>query len=214
MMPRGPVHRLFHASKRVSSQPLTDNSSFQLAARRPSMNDVPPGTPDATTPSASDEQKAVSPLRFLAQFIKDLSFEVPHAPEVFNILRNQAPQMDMVIDTGVRQVEGTVFEVMMQVSITATAGEKTAFILELVFNSIVELNPDVVPQEQAHPVLLIEVPRHMFPFVRQIVANMTSSGGFPPVLMQLVDFGEMYRRKFSADEEAGAPAAEPPPSVH
>lgn len=189
------------------------------------MNDAPPGAPGDTPPGAPlpetpEVQQAVVPMRFLAQFIKDLSFEAPHAPEIFNTMQNTPPEMDIVIDTGVRQLESTVFEVTMQVSLSAKIGDKSGFIMELTYNCVAELNPTVVPQEHAHPMLLIEAPRQMFPFVRQIVADTTGSGGFPPLFMQMVDFAELYRRKFVAgrENEAGvpgeAPAAPAPPSVH
>lgn len=184
------------------------------------MNDAPPNMPPGDAPPGSplpeapEVQQAVVPMRFLGQFIKDLSFEAPHAPEIFNIMQTNPPEMDIVIDTGVRQIEGTVFEVTMQVSLSAKVGDKTGFILELTYNCICELNPQVVPQQHAHPMLLIEAPRHMFPFVRQIVADTTNSGGFPPLYMQLVDFAELYRRKFRAGSEGEVAPAEPAPAVH
>jgi preprotein translocase subunit SecB len=186
------------------------------------MNDAP-GAPDtpppgAPVPDAPEVQQAVVPMRFLAQFIKDLSFEAPHAPDIFNALQNNPPEMDIVIDTGVSQLDGTVFEVTMQVSLSAKVGDKTGFIMELTYNAVAELNPQVVPQEHAHPMLLIEAPRQLFPFVRQIVAETTGNGGFPPLYMQMVDFAELYRRKFVAGGENQAEAAPaevtPAPSVH
>ena len=187
------------------------------------MNDAPPGTPGETAPPAADTHQLVAPFRFLGQFIKDLSFETPHAPEIFSDLRGQSPEMEMLLDNTVRQLDGAIFEVTLSVNLTAKIGEKTAFILELVYNSVVELNPQLVPQEHAHPLLLIEVPRHMFPFVRQIVAEITTSAGFPSLLLQIVDFTDMYRRKFAsgvpgseagAEEPAGAEPPPAPPSVH
>ena len=169
--------------------------------------------PQDTAPPAMDPALAAPMLSFLGQYIKDMSFETPLAPEIFSVLREQSPDMEVSIDAAVRQMEGPVFEVTVSVSMEAKAGYKTAFILELVYGCIVQLNPQLVPQEHAHSLLLIEVPRHMFPFVRQIVAQITSTGGFPPVMVQMIDFAELYRRKFGNSGEAGQNPA-PPPAVH
>jgi preprotein translocase subunit SecB len=169
--------------------------------------------PQDTAPPATDLSPGAPTLNFLGQYIKDMSFEAPLAPEIFNVLREQSPEMDVTIDANVRQVEGTIFEVTVSVTLNAKVGEKTAFILELVYGCIVQINPQLVPQEYAHSLLLIEVPRHMFPFVRQIIANTTASGGFPPVMVQMVDFADLYRRKFGTPGELG-PTPPPPPAVH
>ena len=167
--------------------------------------------PEDTAPPTPGSQAPVTPLRFLGQFIKDLSFEAPHAPEIFNILRQQAPAIPITIDANVRQLDGPVFEVTLTVHLEATVAEKTAFIFELLYGCVVELNPEAVPQEYAHSLLLIEVPRYMFPFVRQIVSETTGSAGFPPLLLQMVDFADLYRKKFA---DAQAAAADAPAAVH
>ena len=169
---------------------------------------APEGAPDTVAAGAP-------PLRFLGQYIKDLSFEAPLAPDIFNVLRQQSPDMEVVLDAAVRQIEGPVFEVTITASLDAKAGDKTAFILELVYGCVAEVNAQRVPQEYAHSLLLIEAPRHMYPFVRQIVAEVTGSGGFPPLILQMVDFTELYRRKFAPKDGAGAeqqPA--PEPAIH
>jgi len=171
-------------------------------------------SPEAAPPAGADQQP-VLPMRFLGQFIKDLSFEAPNAPEVFNALRQQAPAITVGLDTDVRQIEGPVFEVTLSVHLEAKAADKTAFILELVYGSIAEINKDAVPEEYVHSLLLIEVPRHMFPFVRQIIADLTGNAGFPPLMVQMVDFADMYRKKFAAAAAAAAAQNEtPPPAVH
>jgi preprotein translocase subunit SecB len=167
--------------------------------------------PQDTAPQASDPPIA-PPLQFLGQYIKDLSFEAPLAPDIFNALRETSPDMSITIDANVRQIEGPIFEVIVTVSLDAKAGEKTAFIMELAYGCVVELNTKLVPQEYAHSLLLIEVPRHMFPFVRQIVSHTTGAGGFPPVMVQMIDFADLYRRKFGPPGQT--PEAPLPPAVH
>jgi preprotein translocase subunit SecB len=179
------------------------------------MSDTSSDMP-ANPPAGDDLAPPPAPVRFLAQFIRDLSFEVPGAPEIFSTLRDNTPEMTVTIDAAVKQIEGPTFDVTLSVSIEAKSGDKVAFILELAYGCIVELNPQMVPQEYAHSLLLIEVPRHMFPFVRLIVSNITGEGGFPPLNLQMVDFADIYRRKFAqpGEETAGAPAAADAPSVH
>ncbi len=175
------------------------------------MSDTPPdhGQDTAAAPAG---QPSMAPLNILGQYIKDLSFEAPNAPEIFNILRQQPPQIPVSLDANVRQIEGPVFEVTISVNLEARTGDKVAFLLELVYGTVVELNPQAVPEEHAHPMLLIEVPRLMFPFVRQIVSDAIGNAGFPPLMLQVVDFADMYRKKFAAPAE-GAPAEETP-AVH
>ena len=177
-------------------------------------SDLPPGTPGDQDPPAGD-QPPVPPLQFLGQFIKDLSFEAPLAPDIFNVMRQSGPEMNITIDANVRQIEGPTFEVTLAISLAAKVGDKTAFIMELLYGCVAQVNPQVVPEEYVHSLLLIEVPRHLFPFVRQIVSETTGAAGFPPLMMQMVDFAELYRRKFQPQED-GAPGEAPPiaPPVH
>lgn len=159
-----------------------------------SESDVPQ---DAEKPEETDPS-AASPVRFLGQYIKDLSFEVPNAPDIYNLLRQKGPEIPVTIDTSVNHINDGVFETSLNVTLRAEVGDKTAFILELLYGCLVEVNPKAIAEEHIHPFLHIEVPRYMFPFVRQIVGDMTTAGGFPPLLMQIVDFGEIYRKKAAA----------------
>jgi preprotein translocase subunit SecB len=177
------------------------------------MSDTPPDT--AADAAVQDQnQPGTVPLRFLGQFIKDLSFETPHAPEIFNILRQQPPAIQISLDSAVRQLEGPVFEVTLSVNVAAKSGDKTAFIMELVYGCVAEVNTTAIPQEYVHSLLLIEVPRHIFPFVRQIVADMTGNAGFPPLMLQMVDFADLYRQKFAPKDGEQPPAAPAEPAVH
>ena len=136
------------------------------------------------------------PIRFLGQYIRDLSFEVPHAPGIFAEMRKQSPDIPVSFDCALQPIQGSIFEVTLSVSVNAMIGQTPAFILELAYAATVELDEAAIPQDQLHPVLLIEIPRFVFPFVRQIIADMTTSGGFPPLFLQPVDFGDLYTRKY------------------
>ena len=152
-----------------------------------------------TSNGAGAGQELVAPIQFIGQFIKDLSFEVPHAPEIFQDLRQTAPDIPVSIECTKRELKENQHEVTITLHLEATVGEKTVFILEVSYACIVILGK--LPEEHIQPVLLIEVPRQMYPFVRQIVADITVQGGFPPLMLQLFDFMDLYRRKYAAPRE-------------
>lgn len=126
------------------------------------------------------------------QYIKDLSFEVPHAPAIFGELRQQ-PELPISIDIDATKLQDNIFEVVLRVGIDAKASDKQAFILELAYGGVFTLQG--IPDEHVQPVLLIECPRMLFPFARNIIAEMTRDGGFPPLMMQPIDFVQLYRQR-------------------
>ncbi len=173
--------------------------------------------PDAPSPEAMQlDTPPQSPIRIMGQYIKDLSFETPHAPDIFATLRTEAPEIPIGLDTSVRQLSGPTFEVTLSVQLEAVAGGRKAFILELAYAAVVEVNPELVPQEHVHPILMIEVPRQLFPFVRQLVSEITGNGGFPPLMLQVFDFADMYRKKFGDPTQAPTAPTDggEPPAVH
>lgn len=163
--------------------------------------------------AAQNLPPAPAPLRFLGQFVRDLSFEVPHAPGIFTEMRKRAPDIPVTFECNVQHIGDSTFEVTLGVNVQASIGEKPAFILELVYGALIELDERTIPQEQLHPVLLIEIPRFLFPFVRQIIGDMTISGGFPPLFLQPVDFAEIYRRRFGDEPQTVKRVATPAPAA-
>lgn len=149
--------------------------------------------------AAATDNQPVAPIQFVGQYIKDLSFEAPHAPEVFQDLRQAAPDIPISIDCSIRELKERQHEVTLTVHLEATVGEKPAFILEVAYACVVLLGE--IPEEHVRPVLMIEVPRQMYPFVRQIVADITVQGGFPPLMLQLIDFQDLYRQKYASEAE-------------
>lgn len=152
-----------------------------------------------TSTDAGAAAQPVAPIQVVAQFIKDLSFEVPHAPEIFSEMRQTAPDIPISIECGTREIKDNTHEVTLSLHLEATVGDKAAFILEVSYAAVVILGD--LPEEHIRPVLLIEVPRQLYPFVRQIVSDTTVQGGFPPVMLQLVDFMDLYRQKYATEEE-------------
>ena len=169
---------------------------------------------DQTAENTEAASQPVAPIRLLGQYIRDLSFEVPQAPEIFNILRQAAPEIPVSLDTDMRHLSGSTYEVTLSAHVEAFAAGKTAFILEVAYGCVVEINEQAVPEEHIHPILLIEVPRQMFPFVRQIVSDMTVNGGFPPLMLQIVDFTELYRNKFGVAVQKVARSDQVSPTIN
>lgn len=147
-------------------------------------------------------QPVPAPIRFVAQYVRDLSFEVPQAPAIFTEIRKRAPDIPVSFDCDVRHLHDNVYEVSTRISCQASVGDMKAFLLELDYGSVVEIDENMIPKEQLHPALLIEIPRYMFPTMRQLVADLTSGGGFPPLFLQPIDFGVIYQRKYGNEPQA------------
>lgn len=150
------------------------------------------------------------PIQIHAQYVKDQSFENPNAPETLRA-GQEAPQMDININMDAAKVESdkveNLYEVRLRMSATAKRKEQIVYVAEIEYAAAVSLGN--VPKEHHHPLLLIEIPRIIFPFARQIMADMTQSGGYPPLMMSPVDFQQLYLQQFGqqAQEQAAASGA-------
>ena len=140
-----------------------------------------------------------SPIELLAQYIKDLSFETPHSPQIFQDLRESPPDIPVEIECETEELKENQHEVTLKIHIEATIGKKTVFILELAYAGVIKLGN--LPKEHIKPMLLIETPRLLFPFARKIVSDVTVQGGFPPLMLQIVDFKDIYIKKYASEEE-------------
>ena len=148
---------------------------------------------DLSPPPIANGDPNQGPLVLNIQYTKDLSFEVPNAPAIFASLR-EAPRVDLQLDVQARPVqEGqNVYEIALQIRADAQAQGQACFIAELVYCGIFTIN---VPQEHLEPVLLVECPRLLFPFARNILADVTREGGFPPVMLQPIDFVALWQQR-------------------
>ncbi|MGB1077050.1 MAG: protein-export chaperone SecB [Bdellovibrionales bacterium] len=152
------------------------------------------------TPSKGKSEQPMQslPLQVHAQYVRDVSFENPNAPDS---LRGgqEAPKIDISFNMDARNLKDdnadALYEVALKVTANATRGDKTVFIAEVEYGAVVELSQ--VPEDKHHPLLLVEVPRLTFPFVRQIMSNLTQSGGYPPLNLNPVDFGQLYLQRFA-----------------
>ncbi len=136
-----------------------------------------------------------------AQFIKDLSFEAPAAPGIFSLMQESPPDINVSINVSANPLQDKVFEVIIQFQAGCKVKEQVAFILELEYAGVFTLN---VPDEHLQPILLIECPRLLFPFARNILADVSRDGGFPPLMLGPVDFAAMFQAQLQEIQKAQA----------
>lgn len=143
-------------------------------------------------------------LTVVAQYIKDFSFENPRAPQVFSKLSSQ-PQVQVNVDVDARPLGTDLYEVSLVLNCEAKSGDERAFMAELDYAGLFTLKG--FTREQLGPILLIECPRLLFPFAREVIATTVRNGGFPPLLLDPVDFVSLYRQKMAQTQPTSAPAA-------
>jgi preprotein translocase subunit SecB len=154
---------------------------------------------DMTTEPYSNGEDTAPAVGLLSQYVKDLSFENPNAPAVY---QNQtAPQIDVQFNIGSGQVGEDVYEVVLKIEVRAEAEGQVAFIVDLSFAGLFGLRN--IPAEHLQPFLLGEAPRLIFPFARRVLADAVRDGGFPPLLLEPIDFASLYQQQADAE---GQPA--------
>ena len=141
----------------------------------------------------------VTPIELLAQYVKDLSFETPSSPQIFQDLRQNMPDIPVEIECETEELKENQHEVILKIHSEATIAQKTVFILELSYAAVIKIGD--ISEEHIKPMLLIETPRLMFPFARKIVSDITIQGGFPPLMLQIVDFKDIYLKKYASEKE-------------
>ena len=150
------------------------------------------------------------PVTIHTQYIRDMSFENPDAPHSMRAGLDM-PEMNVNIGMDARKLDDdeikNLYEVALTISATATRDEKPVFIAEIMYGVTVSID-DIVSEDQHHPLLLIEIPRFAFPFARQILATLTSQGGYPPLLLTPVDFQALYMERFKDEIEQARKEAE------
>jgi len=153
-------------------------------------------------------QNADAPqVTILAQYIKDLSVENPSAPQVYQW--QVQPTLDVQFNINVQTAADDVHEVSLKIEVTARSDNGVHFVVDLSYAGLFGLRN--VPAEALQPLLLVEAPRLIFPFARQIVAEAVSNSGFPPLLLDPIDFTAAYMAQLQAQQEqdGAAPATGP-----
>ncbi len=156
--------------------------------------------------NGADNQPAAG---IITQYIKDLSVENPNAPEVYQW--NDQPKVDVQFNIGAQPLGNEVTEVELKINISATAEKGPAYIIELSYCGLVGLRN--IPEEQAHAFLYAEAPRILFPFARRVIADAVRDAGFPPLMVDPIDFNGLYVQQLQArrQQEAAAGGTAPAP---
>lgn len=180
------------------------------APRKPAAKAAPAAEPadEAPAPAAAAPQPVqnsgaapgLAPsMRILAQYLKDLSFENPNAPQTLAPQPNQ-PDINISVNVNAKNLAPTDFEVELHLEAKAVSGGKVIFAAELLYGGLFRM--ENFPQNMLHPAVLIECPRMLFPFARQILADATRNGGFPPLMLDPIDFASMYQKRIQAQGAA------------
>lgn len=134
-------------------------------------------------------------------YVKDLSLEIPHAPKIF--LERATPEIDVKLHTEYTNVDEGIYESVLTVTITAKIGDKTMFLLEVAQAGIFQVRN--VPAEQKEPILNISCPNILFPYVREVLSETVSRAGFPPVILNPMNFEAWHQAQAQASTETSAP---------
>lgn len=151
----------------------------------------------------SDAQQQQPVFSIEKIYVKDLSLEIPHAPQVF--LQRETPQVDVQLHNQGGMMEDGVYETVLTVTVTAKLAEdKTLFLVEAAQAGIFQIRN--VPQDDLEPILGITCPNILFPYVREVISDLVSRAGFPPVLLNPVNFEVLYQQRLAEQGEGAATA--------
>ena len=158
-----------------------------------------PKKAETKTEAAPNGEEMAPAMNILAQYVKDFSFENPHAPGSLRP-RDKAPEINININVNPNAMSETDFEVELKLDAKATDGEEVLFNVELIYAGIFRFSG--MPQEMLQMAVLIEAPRMLFPFARQIMADATRNGSFPPLMIDPVDFAQLFQQRMQQQQAA------------
>ena len=159
------------------------------------------GAPETYT-NGADPAAGGPAIGLISQYIKDVSFENPNAPAIFQT--QAAPGIDVQFNIAANQVAEEVHEVTLKIDVRAEVEGQVAFIVDLSYAGLFGVRQ--VPAEHLQPFMLGEAPRLLFPFARRVLADAVRDGGFPPLLLEPIDFGQLYLQQAEA-QQGGQPGA-------
>lgn len=148
-------------------------------------------------PAGEGAEIPENPVTIIFQYLKDLSFESPLAPNIF-INQKKSPEVDLSINVGCDPIQNKLFEVTLvlhaRIFKKTDRKDENHFLVEMKYAGLVQLH-EKLEKSLRNPALLIEAPRLLFPFARSILSNITRDGGFPPLSIQPIDFSKLYRNE-------------------
>lgn len=168
------------------------------------LDQTPPATSGEPLANGADTAPAVG---VISQYIKDMSFENPNAPQIYQ--STTAPELDVQFNIGATQIGEDVHEVVLKIEVKAEAGDQVAFLVDLSYAGLFGLRN--IPAEHLQPFLLGEAPRILFPFARRVLADAVRDGGFQPLMLEPIDFNALYMQQAQqAGQGQFAPLADEP----
>jgi preprotein translocase subunit SecB len=183
----------------------------RIMSKKPMKEQAANGQDDAAASegvgaAAQADQGQMAVFTTLAQYVKDFSFENPNAPRSL-MAQAGPPQISLNVNVGGQGLSETEVESTLVIEGKAESGGDLLFRFELTYCGVFRIQG--FPQEQMHPLVMIECPRLLFPFARQIIADAVRQGGFPPLLIDPVDFAALYRQRLTElqNEQAGQPVS-------
>lgn len=156
-----------------------------------------PGSNGAPSADGNGNANAEPGLSVLVQYVKDLSFESPGAPASLRG-RDKSPGINIGVNVNANPMSETEFDVTLTLSAKATVGADVLFNVELVYGGVFRIVG--LPKEHTLPLLFIECPRLLFPFARHIVADATRNGGFPPLMLDPIDFAQLFQQRIAEEQ--------------
>jgi preprotein translocase subunit SecB len=134
-------------------------------------------------------------------YVKDLSLEIPNAPQIF--LERDAPQVDVQLQTQGKSLQEGIYDVVLSITVTAKIGERTVFLVEVAQAGIFQIRN--VPEGDLDPILGIACPNILFPYAREVVSDAVTRAGFPPVVLNPMNFEALYQQRQQQAAEAAIP---------
>lgn len=150
---------------------------------------------------ASTPAQGATGIVINAQYLRDLSFENPNAPQSMPLMQQKQPQISIDMNVRHRQLEGRTYESVLTIKANAKSDDVALFLVECDYAAVVTLG-DEVPDEAIHPVLVVEVSRLVFPFARKVISDAVQEGGFPPLLVNPIDFRQLLQRNPASTDVA------------
>ncbi len=163
------------------------------------LNDEQAPPAPAAQAGGPEAQRAQPSMRILGQYLKDLSFENPNSPQSLQGQQGQ-PEINIQVNVNAKPLAASDFEVELHLEAKASQQGKVMFAADLLYGGVFRL--ENIPQEALHPIVLVECPRMLFPFARQILADATRNGGFPPLMLDPIDFAGMYQKRLAESKTA------------
>ena len=200
------------ADRKASGKKSAQNSVSKSDLKSASKSDLKSGKNGSDKPamelaSSGDASAFFSRVQIVAQYLKDLSFESPNAPQIFSQGQGTAPHFSLDINVKPQRLAPQRHEVTLVLKVAMQRGHEVCFLVEIVYAGLVAVPEDAENHPLLQALLLIEVPRLLFPYARNILSELTQSSGFPPLVVQPVDFAALYRKHLAeAQSQAKAQA--------